>query len=122
MFDKLLRRFGASKNVETAQAMAALLVGMLPGDADAKEIRLGMDNRAQTSNSAMKAVSLVVGLTVGGIVAAFLLPIAIDELVGVDTSSWSSGASSLWAIMDVIVVLALFLFFIGVALAAANKV
>jgi len=104
-----------------AKALAAMLVGMLPGMADSTDIRHEMDNRAQT-NSAMRAVSLVVGLTVGGIVAAFLLPIAIDELVGVDTSAWSGGADSLWGILDVIIVLALFLFFIGIALSAANRV
>lgn len=78
------------------------------------------DNRGQ-SNSATKAVGLVVGLTVGGLVAAFLIPVAISEIVGVDTSSWGSGASSIWDIMDLIIVLALFLFFIGVALAAADS-
>jgi len=118
MFDKLLGRLGADRNVSSAQALAAMVASFLTGE-DAGDIRMSMDNRAQTGNKAMKAVSLVVGLTVGGIVAAFLLPIAIDELVGVDTTSWSSGASSLWDIMDVIVVLALFLFFIGVALSAA---
>lgn len=79
------------------------------------------DDRGQVQNQAMSAVSLVVALTVGGIVAAFLIPVAIDELVAVDTSSWSSGASSMWDILDVIVILAVFLFFIAVALAAANR-
>lgn len=82
-----------------------------------------LDNdRAQSSNTAMKVVSLVVALTVGAIVAAFLLPIGVDELVGVDTSSWSSGATALWDILDVIIVLSLFLFFISVALGAADSV
>lgn len=76
------------------------------------------DNRAATSANA--AVSLVVALAVGGLVAAFLLPVAIDEIVGVSTSSWGSGASSLWAIMDLIIVLAAFLFFIGVALSKSD--
>lgn len=75
----------------------------------------GEDSRAQ-SGMANRAVEIVVGLTVGGLVAAFLLPIAIDEIVAVDTSSWGSGASSLWDILDVIVVLAVFLFFISIAL------
>lgn len=80
----------------------------------------GMDNRGAIS--AQQAVSLVVALMVGGLVAAFLLPVAIDEIVGVDTSSWGSGASSLWDVMDLVIVLAVFLFFIGVALAASNRV
>lgn len=82
--------------------------------------RLATDNRAAVS--ANEAVGLVVALMVGGLVAAFLLPVAIDEIVGVSTSSWGSGASSLWGVMDLIIVLAVFLFFIGVALAASNRV
>jgi hypothetical protein len=70
------------------------------------------DNSGQMAS---RAVNLVVGLTVGGLVAAFLLPIAIDEIVSVDTTSWGSGASSLWDILDVIVVLSVFLFFISLA-------
>lgn len=81
----------------------------------------GGEDRAQVTNTAMNVVSLVVALTVGAIIAAFLLPIGIDELVAVDTSSWSDGATALWDILDVIVVLAVFLFFIAVALAAADR-
>lgn len=80
------------------------------------------DNRAQTRSSAMRVVGLVVALTVGGIVAAFLLPIAIEELTNVSTTGWSDGASALWGILDVIVVLAVFLFFIGIALSASENV
>lgn len=36
--------------------------------------------------------------------------------------AWSSGAQSLWDILDVIMVLAVFLLFIGVALKAADRV
>lgn len=78
--------------------------------------KLTEDDRAQAGGGAKTAVNLVVGLMVGGIVAAFLLPVAINEIVGVDTSSWSGGASSLWDILDIIIVLAVFLFFIGLAL------
>jgi small-conductance mechanosensitive channel len=96
MLGKLMQ--AVSRNKGTAEAATAQFMG----------------NRGQSAN---RAVSLVVALTVGGLVAAFLLPIAIDEIVGVDTTSWSSGASSLWDIMDVIIVLALFLFMIGLATA-----
>lgn len=61
------------------------------------------------------AVNLVVALVVGGLMAAFLLPIAIDEIATVDTSSWTSGASALWEILPVMIVLAIFLFFVGMA-------
>jgi len=73
------------------------------------------DNRGQM-NTANRAVQVVVALTVGGLVAAFLLPVAINEIVGVDTSSWGSGASSMWEILDVVIVLVVFLFFIGLAI------
>jgi hypothetical protein len=89
--------------IETAQALA---------NAFAK------NDRAQGMGG--RAVELVVALTVGGIVAAFLLPVAINELVNVDTTNWSSGAASLWDIMDLIVVLAVFLFFIGLAMRRRN--
>lgn len=70
----------------------------------------------ERGQSAGRAVNLVVVLTVGGIVAAFLLPVALDEIVAVDVSNYSSGAQSLWNILDLIIVLAVFLFFIGLAM------
>ncbi|WP_058826010.1 hypothetical protein [Haloferax sp. Q22] len=63
-----------------------------------------------------KVITTVVGLTVGALVASFLFPIAISEVVGVSTTNWSSGASSLWGIMDTIIVLALFLIFVSMAI------
>lgn len=71
-----------------------------------------MDDRAQAAG---EAVNVVVALMVAGIVAAFLLPVAIEEIVNVSTSSWSSGASSLWDIMDLVIVLGVFLFMIQMA-------
>lgn len=69
------------------------------------------DERAAAS----AGVEIVVTLTVAGIVSAFLLPVAISEIVAVETTNWSSGASSLWNIMDLIIVLGVFLFMIGLA-------
>lgn len=80
------------------------------------------DDRGQATGIAMETVSLIVALTVGSIVAAFLLPIGVDELVAVDTSAWSEGATALWDILDVIMVLSLFLAFVAIALAAAERV
>lgn len=74
-----------------------------------------------TSGASGAAVEVIVGLTVAGLVAAFLLPIAIGEIVSVSTSSWGSGASSLWAIMDLAIVLSAFLFMIGLALGATDR-
>ena len=79
------------------------------------------DRKAQTQG-AMVAVSLVVALVVASLVAAFLLPIGIDEIIAVDTASWSDGATAMWDILDVLIVLSLFLFFVAIALSAANRV
>lgn len=73
------------------------------------------DDRGQMS-MADRAVGVVVALTVGGLVAAFLLPVAIDEIVAVDTADWGSGAESMWDVLDIIIVLVVFLFFIGLAI------
>lgn len=88
-------------------------------------IRAGKgDERAQANVGSMArvAIALVVSLTVGGLVAAFLLPVGIDEIVGVDTSNWSTGAQSMWDILDVVLVLAVMLFFFGITLAAVDLV
>lgn len=77
------------------------------------------DDRGQM-NMANRAVQVVVALTVGGLVAAFLLPVAIDELVSVDTTSWGSGAAAMWDVLDIIIVLVVFLFFIGLAITRRN--
>lgn len=74
------------------------------------------DERAQ--GGASSATNLVVGLVVAGLMAAFLLPIAIDEISNVTTTSWSDGASSLWSVLPIMIVLAIFLFFVGLALDA----
>ncbi len=103
MFEALLERLGW--NAQIGKSLAESRTGV---SFDDDRGQAGMANRA---------VQIVVALTVGGIVAAFLLPVAIDELVAVDTSSWSSGASSMWAILDVIIVLVVFLFFISLAVA-----
>ena len=59
------------------------------------------DRKAQTQG-AMVAVSLVVALVVASLVAAFLLPIGIDEIIAVDTAAWSDGATAMWDILDVL--------------------
>lgn len=86
--------------------------------------RLTEDDRGQSGPGrlAKRAIAVVVGLTVGGLVAAFLLPVALDEIVAVDTTNYSSGASAMWNLMDTIITLAVILFFIGIALAAVEQV
>lgn len=86
--------------------------------------RLAADDRAQGSTGALakRAIAVVVGLTVGGLVAAFLLPVALDQIVAVDTTNYSDGAAAMWNLMDVIITLAVVLFFVGIALAAVENV
>ena len=84
-----------------------------------QEIRqFAADSRAQSGASA--AVEVIVGLVVGGLMAAFLLPMAINEIVGVSTTDWGSGAAELWGLLPVVIVLAVFLFFVGLALNRAE--
>jgi hypothetical protein len=75
---------------------------------------------SNTGKMAQRAIAIVVGLTVGGLVAAFLLPVALDQIVAVDTSNYSDGAAAMWNLMDVIITLAVVLFFVGIALAAVE--
>lgn len=77
--------------------------------------KFNQDDKGQY-NATNKAVNVIVGLTVGGLVAAFLIPVALDEIIAVDATAYSSGAESLWNILDLIIVLAVFLSFIQMAM------
>ena len=77
--------------------------------------KLASDTRAQMGGAG-DAVDVIVGLVVAGLMAAYLLPMAITEIVAVDTSTWTDGAASLWEVLPVMVVLAIFLLFVGLAL------
>ena len=78
---------------------------------------MGRSDRAQIG--AGTAVGLIVALTVAAIVAAFLLPIGIEELAGAELGEDASdGATALWGILDVMIILAVFLLFTGIALAS----
>lgn len=70
------------------------------------------DTRAQGSFM-KKGVDIAVGLLVVGILTAYLLPIAIDELVGVDTSSWGSAEKQLFDLLPIFFVLGVLLFVIA---------
>lgn len=67
-------------------------------------------------------VKTIVGLAVGGLVAAFIIPIALTEISDVDTTNFSSGAQSLWNILDVIIALGVFLLFIGLGLRQSGRI
>ena len=86
----------------------------MEGGADVLEDKFAGDTRGQAG--ADDATNLVVGLVVAGLMAAFLLPIAIEEIANTSTSEWSDGAASLWNVLPIMIVLAIFLFFVGLAL------
>ena len=81
--------------------------------------RLMSDDRGQSG--AREATNVVVGLLVASLMSAYLLPMAINEIVAVDTSSWSTGAGELWALLPVIIVLGIFIFFVGLALNTGER-
>ena len=122
MFDKLKAK--VSRKWESKEQKAALAaMGLFKShgmdehaDAAADPFAGIMnDNRAQMGGAG-RATNLVVGLVVAGLMAAFLLPIAINEIANVTTTSWSDGAASLWSVLPIMIVLAIFLFFVSLAL------
>jgi hypothetical protein len=88
--------------------------------AKSRAVGFGRDSRAQV-NGANRAVDVVVGLLVGSLLSAYLLPLVIDELGAVDTSSWTGGAGELWTLLQLMVVLSIFLFFANLALNAGES-
>lgn len=68
-----------------------------------------------------QGVGIVVALLVGALMAAFLLPVAISELISADTTSWSSGTVALWDILPLMIVLAFFLVVVGWAVSAYKR-
>lgn len=75
-------------------------------------------NRAQSGNMINKGVNLAVGILVVGLLTAYLLPIAINELVAVDTSSWGDAEAALFGLLPLFFVLGILLFIIGKAMNA----
>lgn len=120
MFRKVLR--AVSRKWDSAETKASTLATVfflslgLEGFAESAKDPFAMDTRAQSMGGANRATNLVVGLVVAGLMAAFLLPIAISEITNTSTSSWSDGAASLWSVLPIMIVLAVFLFFVGLAL------
>lgn len=76
--------------------------------------RLRFDDRGQVG-ATDRAVDVIVGIMVAALTAAYLVPVGIDQLVGVDTSSWSGAASELWGILGLTIVLGVFLILITIA-------
>lgn len=84
------------------------------GRYDSGQVRGGM---------AAQGVAVVVGLTITAIVAAFLLPVGLDELADLNLTArtWGSGAEAMWNILPLIFVLVLFLVVIGWAMGGTRR-
>lgn len=73
---------------------------------------------ADDSGQMQAGIELAVGVLVVGLLTSYLLPVAIDEIVAVDTSSWGSAETSLWDLLPIFFVLAIVLFIVGWAMDA----
>lgn len=69
-----------------------------------------MGNRGQYNME--QGINLVVMILVVGILTANLLPMVLNELAGVDTTSWGSAESALFGLLGLFFVLAIVLFVI----------
>lgn len=74
---------------------------------------LAPDSRA--SSMIESGVDIAVGILVVGLLAAYLLPIALNELNSVDTSSWGNAEAQLFGLLGIFFVLAIVLFVVNKA-------
>jgi len=79
-------------------------------------MRAGESDRGQTSIK--NGIMIPIAIGVGALVAAFVVPVGLNELVNVSTTNYSSGAASLWNNLDLFVSLAILGLFIGYMLDA----
>ncbi len=49
----------------------------------------------------------IIGLVVALIITAAVLPVAIEQLVAVDTANWSTAGGALWPLLEIFAVLAI---------------
>jgi len=65
-------------------------------------------------------IDLAVTLSIGALMVGVLVPMGVDEIVAVDTTSWPAAATTVWDLLPVMVGIAVLLFFIGYALNKAD--
>lgn len=65
-----------------------------------------MLKKFEESESGELTVNNVIALVVGLIVLAIMLPVAIDEISGVNTTGWSTSVAAVWDLLPIIAVLA----------------
>lgn len=63
-------------------------------------------------------IDLAVQLLVIGLLVAFLVPVAISEIVDANTTGWGTAETSLWDLLPLFLVFAAVLYVIGMAVQA----
>lgn len=63
-------------------------------------------------------IDVAVQLLVIGLLVAFLVPVAIDEIVNVSTSGWGDASQSLWDLLPLFLVFGAVLYVVGMAVSA----
>ena len=72
------------------------------------------------SMSMDQMISMVVGIFVVAILAAYLLPSAISAFFSTNTSSWDAGTANIWGVLPIFIVIAILLVIIA-AVAVRKK-
>ena len=118
-FEKLSNmRESARAKYQAVKLAVAVRRSLAEYQAESLAEPLREDTRAQGMMN--RGIDLAVGVLVVGLLTAYLLPVAIDELVGVDTSSWGGPESSLFDLLPIFFVLAIALFVISKAQSAGK--
>lgn len=50
-------------------------------------------------------VGIIMGLLIAGLLIAFLLPVAVDAIIDVDTTTWGDAEEGLWELVPLFLVL-----------------
>lgn len=58
-------------------------------------------------------VNAIISLVIGLIVLAIMLPVALNEIMGVDTTTWDSSVAAVWNLLPILAVLAGLVMIVG---------
>jgi len=58
-------------------------------------------------------VNAIISLVIGLIVLAIMLPVALTEIMGVDTTTWDSSVAAVWDLLPILAVLAGLVMIVG---------
>lgn len=51
-------------------------------------------------------IDKVVGITIGGLMLAFMFPIALTQLMDVNTTGWDGAVAGLWSVLPILLIVA----------------